>query len=362
MDEEKNTAFVIMAFDKEFDAIYSDLIKPSLEKIGYEVKRADSLLSQQNILKDIVREIAFSDIIVADLTSLNPNVFYELGIAHALRKPTILLTQSIEELPFDLRSYRVVSYSTRFDEIGDLCDNLIKIGEKAKSKTLEFSNPVIDFLPIPQDISSQTMADNSLIPREIEDVSQEEDEKGLWDFISDSESSMLEATKLMERIVELVQEVGEKIRKYTDQANQLQNSGVPGSASKMHKLVELSAFEILSFSDKVSEELPKFRDSWDTFSESVTEIIRKVKIKDPEDLEAGKQFQKQLMELSEALSEGLAGTKAFRNSQANLKGLSRSMNRAVRKVTSTLDKLIADLEQSISYCAKAISLVDEKLK
>ena len=106
MNEEKCTAFVIMAFDKEFDAIYSDLIKPSLEKIGYEVKRADSLLSQQNILKDIVREIASADLIIAELTSLNPNVFYELGIAHALRKPTILLTQSIEELPFDLRSFR----------------------------------------------------------------------------------------------------------------------------------------------------------------------------------------------------------------------------------------------------------------
>ncbi|GAI12942.1 unnamed protein product, partial [marine sediment metagenome] len=74
-----------MPFDLEFDWIFNDLIKLALEEVGYDVKRADSILNQQNILKDVVRGIAEADLVVADLTGLNPNVFYEIGIAHTMR-------------------------------------------------------------------------------------------------------------------------------------------------------------------------------------------------------------------------------------------------------------------------------------
>jgi len=90
-----------MPFDVEFNEMY-DYLK---DLIGDEflVFRADNLLNQQNILKDIIQSIHNSDLVIADLSGLNPNVFYELGLAHALRKNVILLTQDIEQLPFDLR-------------------------------------------------------------------------------------------------------------------------------------------------------------------------------------------------------------------------------------------------------------------
>lgn len=100
-------AFVLTPFDPEFSSIYEDLIKPALEDAGYDVARADSFLDQQNILRDIIRGIATAHLIVADLTTLNPNVLYELGLCHGLRIPTILLAQSMEEVPFDLRPYRI---------------------------------------------------------------------------------------------------------------------------------------------------------------------------------------------------------------------------------------------------------------
>ena len=115
-------AFVLMPFDSEFDKIFNDLIKPTLEEAGYDVNRADSILNQQTILKDIVRGIAEADLVVADLTSLNVNVFYELGISHALRKHAVLLTQSMEEVPFDLRSYRIIRYSVHYAEAPKLSD------------------------------------------------------------------------------------------------------------------------------------------------------------------------------------------------------------------------------------------------
>jgi len=88
-------AFVLMPFDPEFSSIYEGLIKLALEDAGYDVARADSFLDQQNILRDIIRGIATAHLIVADLTTLNPNVLYELGLCHGLRIPTILLAQSM---------------------------------------------------------------------------------------------------------------------------------------------------------------------------------------------------------------------------------------------------------------------------
>src|SRR2546427_11218947 len=96
-----------MPFDSEFDSIYSELLKPALEQAGYSVARADSFLDQENIMRDIVRGIASSDLIVVDLTTHNPNVLYELGLAHRLRIPTILLAKNIVEVPFDILGYCV---------------------------------------------------------------------------------------------------------------------------------------------------------------------------------------------------------------------------------------------------------------
>ena len=138
-------AFVVMPFDVEFEAIYTDFIRPELERAGYSVERADDIASQRNILRDVLEKIDQSDLIVADLTSANPNVFYELGLAHALRKPTILITQSIDDVPFDLKSYRLLQYSTHFSLIGKARDQLAKYATGFAQGTIQFGSPVTDF-------------------------------------------------------------------------------------------------------------------------------------------------------------------------------------------------------------------------
>ena len=122
----ERTAFILMPFEEPFNAIYKSLVTPALTDAGYQVRRADSVVDQQNVLRDIVTGIDAADLVVADLTELNPNVFYELGIAHGLGIPTVLLTQSIDDVPFDLRGYRVKEYSDRFDKATELKDFLEK--------------------------------------------------------------------------------------------------------------------------------------------------------------------------------------------------------------------------------------------
>ena len=107
---EKKKAFVIMPFDDVFGWAYTTLIRPSFESAGFDVTRVDDLIGQRRILKDIVLAIREADVVIADLTDSNANVFYELGVAHALDKRVVLISQDITSVPFDLRSYRIIEY------------------------------------------------------------------------------------------------------------------------------------------------------------------------------------------------------------------------------------------------------------
>jgi hypothetical protein len=102
-------AFVAMEYREPFDTFYREVIKPQAEKL-YDIVRIDEKSGPGVIFQDMQREIGQSDVVIAEITPANPNVFYELGYAQALGKPTILLAQRGGKLPFDIASYRVVFY------------------------------------------------------------------------------------------------------------------------------------------------------------------------------------------------------------------------------------------------------------
>lgn len=114
--------FVIMSFSPEYESVYRQLIKPAAEPFGLKVLRADDIYSPGVITEQIRAAIHQSVICIADVTGKNPNVLYEVGIAHTLGKPTILLTQSVEQIPFDLRAFRVVIYD--IEKISKARENL----------------------------------------------------------------------------------------------------------------------------------------------------------------------------------------------------------------------------------------------
>lgn len=104
----------MMPFAPEFDDVYKDL-KLALEADGFVCKRADDMWVNAHIMSDIIELICTSAVIVCDLSRKNPNVFYEAGIAHTLGREVVLITQSDDDVPFDLRSIRYISYSNNFE-------------------------------------------------------------------------------------------------------------------------------------------------------------------------------------------------------------------------------------------------------
>lgn len=106
----KPKAFVVMQFGEPYDSLYQEVIKPVAESMGLDAYRADDVYRPGIVLQDIVRGIVESEVVIAEITPANPNVFYELGFAHARDKQTILLAERGRDLPFDVRSYRCIFY------------------------------------------------------------------------------------------------------------------------------------------------------------------------------------------------------------------------------------------------------------
>ena len=102
--------FTLMPFDSKFQALYDDHIKPTVTRSGLRCERADDIRGTSVITWDIWERINRARFLVADLTDQNPNVFYELGLAHAISKDVILLTQSMDFVPFDLKTIRCIVY------------------------------------------------------------------------------------------------------------------------------------------------------------------------------------------------------------------------------------------------------------
>jgi hypothetical protein len=104
------TCFVLMPFKEPFDTYYSLIIRPAVIAAGLEPLRGDSLFRPSPIMADIWTMIQDAKVLVAELTEKNANVFYELGLSHAIGKPVILMSETIEDVPFDLQPLRVILY------------------------------------------------------------------------------------------------------------------------------------------------------------------------------------------------------------------------------------------------------------
>lgn len=105
-----NLCFVMMPLRRETDDLYRNLIKPAVEQQGLTALRADEMAATGSITEQIRVAIQQSRLCVADVSGRNPNVLYEVGIAHTLGKPTVLLTQDLSDVPFDLRDIRHIQY------------------------------------------------------------------------------------------------------------------------------------------------------------------------------------------------------------------------------------------------------------
>ena len=112
---------IMMPFDDSFSRVYM-AVKNAIEAEDYACCRADDFWMHSSIMQDIIELICTSKVVICDLSGKNPNVLYEAGIAHTLGKEVILITQHMNDVPFDLRPLRCITYL----ENKEGCDLLAK--------------------------------------------------------------------------------------------------------------------------------------------------------------------------------------------------------------------------------------------
>ncbi|WP_230684150.1 hypothetical protein [Enterobacter ludwigii] len=92
--------------------------------MGLRCNRADDIWEHNAIIQDVVSLICKSSVVICDLSGKNPNVFYEADIAHSLGKKVILLAQHMDDIPFDLRHLRVITYFPNTEGIASMIQKL----------------------------------------------------------------------------------------------------------------------------------------------------------------------------------------------------------------------------------------------
>jgi len=107
-----NTCFVVMPFSPLFTTEYEKIIRPAIEEMGIQCVRSDEIYSKPRVMDDIWKSLRCTRFIVAELSGKNPNVLYEVGLAHAIGKPVIIITRNEDDVPFDLKGLRYLFYDT----------------------------------------------------------------------------------------------------------------------------------------------------------------------------------------------------------------------------------------------------------
>jgi hypothetical protein len=146
--------YVIMPFQERYLPTYKEAIRPAINKAAcdrgeqWKCLRSDDIHVPGSITKEIVTSLHTADLVIADLTGHNPNVFYELGVVHSAGRPTIMITQQIQELPFDLNTYRVYPYTASEGGLNSLSEYLYVTILDSLAHGTHLTNPVLDFAPV----------------------------------------------------------------------------------------------------------------------------------------------------------------------------------------------------------------------
>lgn len=169
----KKLCFVIMPFSatkrcttEEWTEIFENIHKPAINgsRLGYKCER--SKIRTGAFIKDILMQLNQADVVLADLTDMNPNVFYELGVRHTLRTRTILVSQTMDDVPSDLKQYGVITYNTTPNGVTEYKKKISKILKDIRNNPDRPDNPVSDYLnlkTIVTDLSEAKTIEKKLI-------------------------------------------------------------------------------------------------------------------------------------------------------------------------------------------------------
>jgi len=177
--------FVIMPFSQTtfkrttdyWDHFFSDFITPMIESLGYECRRSQA--SSTNIVSELVKDLRYAELVIAVLTDMNPNVWYELGIRHASKRGTIMMIEKGQSTPFDVSTFGTLRYVDSGDpsNLALVKDQLSFFIDKLSSSETP-DNPVMEFEWIAGESVRTALSEKVIkIEERIEDIRKQTEER-----------------------------------------------------------------------------------------------------------------------------------------------------------------------------------------
>jgi len=362
--------FVLMPFDASFTDVYDTLVKRPLEGIGFEVRRADSLFNQQQILKDVVKGIADATLVIADVTGLNENVLYELGLAHALGKRTVMITQALDELPFDLRPYRANEYSVLFSKAGDLSNTLVNVGQAVLDGSADFGNPVQDFAPYalgaPAQVAASTLPGQGVTTgvsdEETPGGGDDEEPPGLLERVVAMERGSEQAAAAMEEISSATTTIGEKMQANTGRLDRARASLGNRSSAALLTIARDTAGDLTKYAESIQPLTGRLSAALAEMTTGVNALAREGTLQDEDDARAVEELIETMRAAEDGMNEGRESTIGFAQTLLDLPNVDRTLTRAAKRTAGAVTSTAEELANGEAEFARARGLLLERLE
>ena len=346
---DKKKIFMIMPFKEEFFEVY-EMLKNEFEE-RFEFSHAGEEDNQQNILQDIIQPIYEADAIIADLTELNSNVLYELGIAHTFNKKTIIITKDdMIKLPFDLKSYRANNYDTHFKKFNELIKILETLLNGAIDNTINFSNPVKDFLKI-NNIDNMDWFSEKTNPSVIQNA-----DKGFLDYLADIEEEAQKYTESIENITADMEEMNNGVEKSTSEIERVKNKGGNTTPIFIRNEAKKVAIHISKFDSELRNFNQTMSTSWDNIEFNILGLIEHEIIEKDENREGLINFLKSLKTLQNSIFISKNQINGIKESMHNILGYERSMSQAIK---FTEEDLTTYMNNADRICLSIDKIIDK---
>lgn len=345
--DDKKSVFVIMPFQEEFFEMY-EMLKMEFSE-NYEFTNAGDVGNQQNILRDIIEPIYRSDIIIADLTGLNPNVMYELGIAHTFNKKTIVITKDdLVQLPFDLKQYRAKDYSTHFKRFAELIKYLKMNMDGAINGTVSYSNPVKDFMTL-ADIDKESWFYET--PLDLEDNT----DKGFSDYLAEIEENADSLAKDIQTMTEEMNEMSSGVSKSTREIKRVKETGGNGIASFVRKESKKAAKFVSDFAMKLRIHNQTIESLWDKVENNTLGLLENQYAVQDNNKQSLMNYLNSLKGMKDAIIQSNTSVEGFKISVKQNMGIERSMNQAIRFLVEDLSTYIDNTQRIVTSIDKIIA-------
>ena len=355
---EKKKVFVIMPFQDQFFEVY-EMLKMQFAD-SFEFTNAADEGNQQNILKDIVQPIYEADVVIADLTGLNPNVMYELGLAHSFNKKTITITQDeLSTLPFDLKQYRAKDYSTHFKKFAELLDYLKINLTGAVDNSVIYGNPVKDFLE-----SAGIRGVSWFAEKEAVELCDESD-KGFIDFLADIEANAEKLTSTINEMTCEMQEMNDGVSRSSSEIDRVNKNGGNSTAAFVRKETKKAAKHIETFSSKLRGHNKNMSELWDEIEKNSIGLLENPFSNRTENRDGLIKYLKSLYDMKTAAAGSAESISGLRTTMQGIVGIERSMNQAVRFANEDLttyvnftERLCASIEKILIKARFVVGDID----